>query len=167
MTAIPFWVPIALSLISICASAAFGYFTLKDRRQNLRISREREIYAWATETLGLVPNLRASDDEKRTLARSRLSVQIDIGRLLFPNDRDNDFGQAKHPLNQGFRSKVLDPLIAMYDATSSAEIENERNFEMRQKDFIYEVSQHFPPVKTNTSPEFLTQWHKTSRKEPK
>lgn len=160
---VPTWLPIALSLVALASSIVLGVWAARDRIVSFRISREREIFSWADRTLKLVPDLKSSEPEVASKARTTLAVQIDIGRLLFPNDRSTDFGKDKHPLNRGFRSKVLDPLVAIYDYSTSSNEEYGQRFGIYLKDFIFEVSQHFPPVKTNTSPEFLTQWHNKSR----
>ncbi len=162
---IPSWVPIAISITALVASISFGVMAIMDRRSNFQISREREIYTWATNTLELVPMLKSDDRSTTDRAKIQLSVQIDIGRLLFPNDRDNDFGKEKHPLNQGFRSKVLDPLVELHDMHLPIQnVRSREQFESLQKDFIFEVSRHFPPVKTGTSPEYLQNWYQQSRK---
>ncbi|WP_263843358.1 hypothetical protein [Roseobacter sinensis] len=157
------WLPIVLSLLAITSSLALGIWAARDRTANFRISREREIFTWAEKTLGLIPDLKSGEAELVARARTALAVQIDIGRLLFPNDRSTDFGKDKHPLNRGFRSKVLDPLVAMHEYRPPKGKTSDDRFDTYVKDFIFEVSQHFPPVKTNTSPEYLTQWHNKTR----
>jgi len=164
LIAIPDWIPVALSLLALIASLALGVRAAQDRRANFQISREREIYSWAVETLRIIPEFKSKDENAIEVAKNRLSVQIDIGRLLFPNDRNNDFGKDKHPLNHGYRSKVLDPLVGIYDIGSPLEDRYElERFDWLVKDFIYEVGTHFPPVKTNTSPEYLSNWSKKKR----
>ncbi len=158
------WIPLAISGISLMVSFGFGIWAAIDRSNSFRVSREREIYSWAEKTLALVPDLQRTDHRSAETAKSALSVQIDIGRLLFPNDKDNHFGKEKHPLNHGYRSKVLDPLVDIYNLHFPLDEKTLKRFHALRKDFIFEVGQHFQPVKLNTSPEYLTNWHMNQEK---
>lgn len=147
------YIPLIISGIALCVSIVFGVVSTLDRRNALRNSREKEIYTWADETLRILPKLKAEKTRKEAL--EDLSIRIDVGRLLFPNT-PTSYGLDKHPLNRGLRSAVLDPLVCIHETYKYGSAESLHTiYSKSQKDFIYQVSLHFPPVKTMTAPEGL------------
>lgn len=101
------WLPLAVSFCAFLISAMFGWASQSDRRNAARLSRERDLHAWTRDVGNVYEALLASDAAEKTRATYRLSVLIDYGRLMFPNDRT----QLANEYPNGLRSSVLDPLV--------------------------------------------------------
>jgi len=142
--------PIVLSAIAFVTSLSFSVILLKDRRNALRIAREREVFDWASAVLNLVPQLQSQTQSEVDGAKLKLSALTDLGRLFFPNDTRDGYGNEKHPLNRGYRSKILDPLIAIHQSAPIGDHDSLTG--QLVKDFVFEVGLQFSPIKVNTSP---------------
>lgn len=97
-------------------------------REQARLQRDTDIIRWASEISELMSEMAefaiADGDVALQLARRhelrfRLSAQIDIGRLYFPNSLSGVEAYddlEKPPAYRGDRQSVLDHLVAAYDA---------------------------------------------------
>lgn len=154
------WMAIVISLASFAASVVFARRAQDFDRQThdfaknqFKISREREIFEWAAKTLEIFPELKSGDENRIKVARNRLSAQIDIGRLLFPNDQVETVGVHKPEERRGRRSRVLDPLISIHRQLPTSGPESE--MDDLQRKFIHYVGKNFTPVVTDSSAESL------------
>jgi acylphosphatase len=102
------WLPIAVSLLALTVTATFSWTSQVDRRTAARLAREKDLHGWARDIGDVYVVLRTGDDAERRKAVARLSVQIDFGRLFFPNERTAREVTANQ---KGRRSSVLDPLV--------------------------------------------------------
>ena len=103
-------------------------------REQARLQRDTDIIRWASEVALLLSEMAefsmAEADEpvqydRRHELRFRLSAQIDIGRLYFPNSLTGlktVEDERRPPAYRGERQGVLDHLIAAYDAFSKEAI---------------------------------------------
>jgi hypothetical protein len=132
----------------------FSWQGSRFQKTQFKISREREIFEWAARTLEGFPDLISGEPAKVEHAKARLSAQIDIGRLLFPNDHTDSVGSKKPIERRGLRSHVLDPLVGIYRMKLPEE-ESLSELEDLRRRFIYYVGNNFTPVLTDTSPEAL------------
>ncbi len=152
-TALP-WIAIIISLGSLAVTVFFSVQSSKLEKSQFKISREREIFDWAAKTLEGFPELKTEEPTRVEHAKARLSAQIDIGRLLFPNDHTDSVGGGKPVEHRGLRSHVLDPLVEIYRLKLPGE-ESVSQLENLRRKFIYYVGNNFTPVLTDTSPEAL------------
>lgn len=106
---------LAVSFLAFVTSYVFGLKTFKFRQSQAQLAREKEIFDWSVATIGVLSDMRDPAAKERELSRARLAGQIDVGRLLFPNDHVDQVRLHKPPERRGLRSHVLDPLIALYD----------------------------------------------------
>lgn len=100
------------------------------QRWQLRVARESHIIDWAEDCIDVMSEIetvigarvgRPLDDldQHRLVAlRTRLSAQIDHGRLYFPNIEHPEKGRDKHGAYQGSRQAILDHLVHYYDTVS-------------------------------------------------
>ncbi len=154
MTPLLPWLAIGISLVSIAASVFFARQAMKFQNTQFRISREREIFDWAVKTLALLQDLRSSEPARVKDGRARLSAQIDIGRLLFPNDHAGSEGIEKPAERRGLRSHVLDPLVEIHKLDIEGK-DSSYDIDDLQRKFTYYVGKNFTPLLTDTSPEAL------------
>jgi hypothetical protein len=139
-------------LVSIRSSAQTHAF----RATQFKISREREIFDWAAKTLEIFPDLKSEEQSRVEYARARLSAQIDIGRLLFPNDHVESVRVDIPEERRGLRSNVLDPLVRIYNLKPAGN-QSKKDFGDLQRKFIHCVGRNFTPVVTDTSPAALAE----------
>lgn len=102
------WLPLTVSAGALLVSAIFGWTSQSDRRSAARLSREKDLHTWSRDVGDIYEALLAGDEPAKARAVARLSVLIDYGRLMFPND----LSQVSHAFPKGLRSSVLDPLVA-------------------------------------------------------
>lgn len=88
---------------------------------SLRFSEKSIEREWATrgcdalvEAFHLMEHPAPRADDRLMDLRIRLSSLVDQGRWLFPNDETTPFGQTKNAAYRGFRAKVLDHLVRVY-----------------------------------------------------
>ena len=134
-------------------------------REQARLQRDTDIIRWASEVALILseiaefPMSEGAVEDKRARRhelRYRLSAQIDIGRLYFPNSQtglDPQGEDQKPPAYRGDRQSVLDHLIAAYDAFADEAItgsEAERRLvkwrvTSEKRGFISEVHEFIDP----------------------
>jgi len=69
--------------------------------------------------------------------RAELSALADQGRLFVPNIRREEYGQHKLHANQGYRSTVLDPIVA------AVQVLNDHAYEGAQAAYLKALRKHF------------------------
>lgn len=122
---------VAAALLSAVA-LAFSVWTFSRQvslqRWQLRIARESHIIDWAQQCIDVMaetdtiivtnpgPELDDLATARLVSLRTRLSAQIDHGRLYFPNIEHPEKGRDKDGAFQGSRQPILDHLVAYYDA---------------------------------------------------
>ena len=101
--------------------------TAESVREQARLQRDTDIIRWTSDVTHLLSEIAEfaisegdleTQREMRHLMRYRLTAQIDIGRLYFPN---SDSGlimgddERRPPAYRGDQQSVLDHLVAAYD----------------------------------------------------
>ena len=120
-------------------SAVCGWFIshrwqLKNYRLAVDAERARwnqAVQGWATEVVEAMTRVHAHFehlDHQEAIANSEelateLSVLVDQGRLYFPNVLRDCYGDEKQQSRQGYRSAMLDPLVAAIAVIRGAEPE--------------------------------------------
>ncbi|MFN7270043.1 MAG: hypothetical protein ACK5UA_13845 [Cereibacter sp.] len=143
------WLPIAISFIALFVTATFSWTSHIDRRTAARLAREKDLHVWAKDIGELYVLLRIGDDTERRKALAKLTVQIDYGRLLFPNER-TDRAIMEYP--EGRRSSVLDPLVETYNGCAK---ENWNLLKLGKdwREFTDQLSRRSTAFAIDTSPE--------------
>lgn len=140
--------PLAISLVAVVLSTVFGIVTIRDRRLSTLLAREADLHAWVQQMAGIYADLRTRTGEERSEALVRLSLQIDDGRLLFPNDTTPE-ALKTHP--KGYRSSILDPLKVTHErvargTATDAEIASD------WRQFTDQLTERTTAFQINTSP---------------
>ncbi len=112
-------------LTGLAGLAAYRAATRQNRLSATNVAADwlRDLRAWASEAIDVLAEasytVRRSDpallpDEQATLVRCRhrLSALIDRGRLLLPNEREDEYGDHKAEAYKGLRHPALDGLVA-------------------------------------------------------
>lgn len=146
-------ISIVVSIVGIAVSTIIAVATHIHRQANLRIARQRHVYEWAIEVSRIIPQATEDGPQKST-ALQQLSILIDAGRWLFQNSVVNSYGETKHPLRRGYRSKVLHPPVAIHDIGSGNGRYPKETLSRYRDDFFWEVSRHLEPFEANTAPEY-------------
>ena len=102
------WSPIVVSITALIVSLFFSWTNQVDRKLSARLAREKDLHNWAGEIGKVYVALRVGDEDERLKASALLSVLLDYGRMMFPNDMSLRL-DTKYP--KGLRSSVLDPLV--------------------------------------------------------
>lgn len=88
--------------------------------------RMEEVAAWAAAAISAAQNLvvalqlrpeQIDQTDRRALIRDAVfstSTLVERGRMFFKNCVIDDFGADKEPAYRGYRPKVLDPLVVLY-----------------------------------------------------
>ena len=140
------WAPIIISIVAL----SFTALSLKDSRKVSRLAREKELHEWCNKILEIYRALHSAQPVSRTEALDHLSLQIDYGRLLFPNETTKE-ARDHHPT--GRRSSILDPLVETHRRCeiSGDFCKSELRRDWRQ--FTDELSKRTTAFAINTSPE--------------
>lgn len=109
-------------------SAICGWFiSYRWQLRNYRLAVDADrarwnqgVERWAAEVIDVMTRMHAHFDhfdhqeaiEKSKELATSLSVLVDQGRLYFPNVMRDLYGEEKQQSRQGYRSAVLDPLVA-------------------------------------------------------
>lgn len=123
-------VEVLITAIVAIVSAVLGWLLShywQSKSYSLAVDNERsqwntDVEMWARNVIEVLSRLRYQFDtmeqSKAVEVSSELSLQlsilIDQGRLYFPNVMRECYGQHKQPSRQGYRSFVLDPLVAAF-----------------------------------------------------
>lgn len=141
--------PIAISLTAVTLSGVFGYLTFVDRREAARLGREADLHAWVQQLAGIYAAIRTQTGPERAAALVRLSLQIDYGRLLFPNDTSKE-ATSHNP--RGWRSSILDPLIETHRRVEKGEMSDDK-IAQDWREFVNQLRARTTAFQINTSPE--------------
>ena len=146
---IEFWFPLLLSGIAIAISLIFSWLTFSDGRHSARLSREQDLHEWVQSIAEIYLKIRTSEEAERNVVVADLSIQIDYGRLLFPNEISS---RAILEYPKGLRSAVLDPLVETF---SRIEKEDFDDLKLAQdwRQFTDQLTLMTTAFKVNTSPE--------------
>lgn len=117
------------------AGARLAAAAAEATREQARLQRDTDIIRWATEIAQILSEMAefsmsdgdaAAQKARRHELRHRLSAQIDIGRLYFPNSLSGvevEGDERRPPAYRGERQGVIDHLVAAYDAFTLDAIE--------------------------------------------
>ena len=141
--------PIAISLAAVMISAGFGYLSFVDRREAARLGREADLHAWVQQMAGIYAAIRMQTDAERAAALVRLSLQIDYGRLLFPNET-SDEAMRWNP--SGRRSSILDPLVETHRRVRDGDRTDDK-IAQDWREFVDQLRERTTAFQINTSPE--------------
>ena len=120
------WTEIAIAGTQVLIALALVWLTWKTHSTQMRIQRALKVQEWGNDCIELlaeadhfcvlVPEAGSEINylRRRNDILRRLSASIDRGRMFFENENKKDCGQNKPPAYQGFRPKILDPLVAAY-----------------------------------------------------
>lgn len=112
----------------------------QDRNYRLAVTNNRmqwneSVENWAQRVIEVMVQLHSCFDrldhedavnEASDLAIA-LSILVDQGRLYFPNVMQDKYGKHKQSSKRGYRSAVLDPLVAAVKLAQGAEIKIDQN----------------------------------------
>lgn len=121
-------------------------------REQTRLARDSDIIRWAGDTIALLSEMAelpmlAETSERRTThwheLRHRLSSQIDIGRLFFPNFGTDLVDTERSSAYRGRRQPVLDHLVAAYDIFDEALMAGDTDARRQCKRRIIRAKRHF------------------------
>ena len=143
------WLPIAVSLLALAVTATFSWTNQVDRRAAARLAREKDLHVWAKDIGELYVLFRIGDGVERKKALAKLTVQIDYGRLFFPNER-TDRAIMEYP--EGRRSSVLDPLVETYNRCAKEDW-NVLKLGNDWREFTDQLSRRTTAFAIDTSPE--------------
>jgi hypothetical protein len=143
------WLPIAISLLALFVTVTFSWTNQIDRRNAARLAREKDLHTWAKDIGEIYVLLRIGDEDERKKSVAKLAVQIDYGRLLFPNER-TDRAIAEYP--KGRRSSVLDPLVETQNRCVQADWTLSK-LERDWREFTDQLSLRTTAFAIDTSPE--------------
>jgi len=120
-------------------SAVCGWFIShrwQQRNYRLAVDADRgrlnqSVEKWATEVVGVMNRMYAHfehSSHQEAIERSRelvlsLSILVDQGRLYFPNVMRGVYGEEKQQSRQGYRSALLDPLVAAIEVSRGVQPE--------------------------------------------
>ncbi|MDE0029984.1 MAG: hypothetical protein OXU42_11360 [Deltaproteobacteria bacterium] len=120
------WAQMAVAGTQALIALTLVVLTWKHHSTQMRTQRALKVHDWGNECidalaeadhfclLGPAVGEDTSYEEKRIGLLRRLSALIDRGRMFFENEDRQRWGQDKLPAYQGFRPKILDPLVAAY-----------------------------------------------------
>lgn len=129
-------VEVLITAVVAIISAILGWLLShywQTKTYSLAVDSERaqwnaDVVTWASNVIEVLSRLRYKFNTmercKAVEGSSELSLQlsilIDQGRLYFPNVMRECYGQDKQPSRQGYRSIVLDPLVAAFEVSRGA-----------------------------------------------
>ena len=131
-------------------------------REQTRITRDSDVIRWAGDTIALLSEMAelpmTEEDPTSKLLhwhvlRHRLSSQIDIGRLFFPNFGGDLVDTQRTPAYRGRRQPVLDPLVRAYDIFDEAIVGGDepsrrdckRRIVRAKREYVSEIQNHLDP----------------------
>lgn len=142
--------PIMVSALALIVSGWFSMLAASDRKragldrkETIRLGRERDVMAWINEVRGRYVSLligAGSDDRAVRENLAHLSALIDQGRLHFPND------------SNGLRSRVLDPLVELVRRFSKGNFDEKKAMQ-DWREFTDQIAKHTSAFAIDTSPE--------------
>lgn len=141
--------PLFFSGVAVTASALFGYLSLTDRRTAAQLNREKDLHEWVQKVGAIVAEIRSEKGDARTRAVTKLSIEIDYGRLLFPNEETEE-AKKWHPA--GRRSAILDRLVETC-ARATKNDWDDRKIAQDWREFVNQLRSRTTAFKINTSPE--------------
>ena len=134
-----------ISALALAISGALGLAAIADRWRSFRMSQQESVAAWAQRISNLyVSLLNEKDPSKRDALLNGLWIEVDYGRLYFPNDLQS----AK---NIGRRSSILDPLVETHKRGPAANRDKALREDFRE--FSDQLSKRTKAFDLRTSPE--------------
>jgi hypothetical protein len=143
------WSPIVISVVALAVTATFSWTGHADRRVASRLARERDLHSWVQALAELYVSLGTGDTTERKKACAKLALNIDYGRLMFPNERSSR-ALAEYP--KGRRSSVLDPLVETQNRCSRGDWDAEK-LGKDWREFTDQLSSRTTAFAVDTSPE--------------
>ena len=144
------WLPLIVSVFALLVSAIFGWTAQSDRRSAARLAREKDLHVWAREIGEIYTSLLLSNADEAKRALARLSILIDFGRLVFPNERAE---RALREYSAGRRSSVLDPLVETYRRCLNEASPNHAKISEDWREFTDQLNSRTTAFAIDTSPE--------------
>ncbi|WP_153304216.1 hypothetical protein [Desulfovermiculus halophilus] len=115
----------------------------------------QEFRSWAAAVISVMAraeyatSLASLSTTDRAAWRAELSAFADQGRLYLPNIRRDEYGQHKPRANQGYRSAVLDPVVAAVQVLSDQDYDESAYLNALRKHFVSQISLVLRPEKYN------------------
>jgi hypothetical protein len=139
----------AMSLIISIGVAVIYYTGNKHKVYTIESEYINGLIRWHSEVVTVLILLKLTVRNVDIVSRqdnlARLSALIECGRFYFPNIyRDKPYGKYKPPAYQGYRSLVLDFLVASYnlfskDEIRSKDLEQARFFQMNFTSIVFDI----------------------------
>ncbi|MGJ7913797.1 hypothetical protein [Neobacillus sp. LXY-1] len=161
------------AIFSVIISLLAFFYTFKSntKKYELSSSFRKELVDWFTQTIRILIELKllAKANERKskyTELLAKLSAQIEIGRLYFPNINKSDkFGEDKPIAYQGYRNVVLEFLVLSYRIFDKEDANKYvKHAEYLQREFTSQLFEVINPtrvlndVKKLTSRTFTTEY---------
>lgn len=150
------WLPIVISGVALAVTAVLGWTTQTDRRaaaqlakEAAQLAKEKDLHTWAKDIGNIYVSLLVGDVSEKKKSLGRLSVMVDYGRLLFPNERSE---RALREYSKGRRSSVLDPLVETCKRSSHGDW-SEAKLSKDWREFTDQLSNRTTAFAIDTSPE--------------
>ncbi len=144
------WIPLVVSFTALAVSVFFGWNAQSDRRSAARLAREKDLHSWVAEVGQVYTSLLAGDVSEKGRSLARLSILVDYGRLLFPNERTQ---RALQEYSKGRRSSILDPLVETYARCKNQKTFDEAKLSEDFREFSDKLGNLTTAFAINTSPE--------------
>jgi hypothetical protein len=123
--------PLAAPIVSALAALVGLFFAWRKLRDDARKNREDsyrrgDVLGWANEVIGELQTLLlicilkeeqvdvATSKAKLTDIIFSTSILVERGRLFFKNEIVDSHGSEKEPAYQGYRPKILDPIVVAH-----------------------------------------------------
>lgn len=148
-----FW--LSLSAVAATLLGVFVGYRLALRREMGTVEWMQEFRSWAAEVISVMAraeyatSLASLSTTDRAAWRAELSALADQGRLYLPNIRRDEYGQHKPRANQGYRSAVLDPVVAAVQVLSDQDYDESAYLSALRKHFVSQISLVLRPEKYN------------------
>ena len=159
------WAEIAIAVTQAFIALALVWLTWTQHSTQMRTQRALRVHEWGNECINILAEAdhfslldpkvcgEAAYLERRTELLRRLSALVDRGRMFFENKARERFGQGRLPAYQGFRPKILDPLVASYRAIEAL---NQQEEPEDRKERLTEWRRYFVSLlQVEVNPEWL------------
>ena len=138
------------SVVAVVLTAIFGFVSYCQSKTQARLAREKDLHAWALQLGGIYSSLHTDEEPERKKSLANLSVLIDYGRLLFPNET-SPRALSEHP--KGKRSSVLDPLVETYTRCTTDKVVDPMKLQTDWREFTDQLGRKTTAFAIATSPE--------------
>ena len=159
LSALAILVSIASIYLALKATKEAGGFSERVHKTQFAMAWQENVVEWAYECIDVVSRMRIEielisnkDTANSVLNLAKLSSLIDQGRLLFENDRKNEYGEHKQTAYRGFRPTLLDHLVDSYACYKHFQFGGAENpkgvietLETLQRNFVSEIQDIIEP----------------------